>query len=222
MGGFTGGTSSNNNSAGDNYQKAIEKTYGSKKKSTSNRETYRTSKSYQSSVSGSKGRKAKEEARKAVSKSKLDNYQIGKSNTGIKTLDIVLDATQKGRQKTFEVNRDYYKKNVVGKPGYEDTFEGYEKYIKGRSTGNLDAMGRTINKGDKGGGIEIANTAGSTAKQTQQAAVDAAPDGPTNVEMPTEESEAERLLKIKRKGRRATILNVPDDELTLSKKVLLG
>lgn len=222
MGGFTGGTSSNNNSAGDNYQKAIEKTYGSKKKSTSARETYRTSKSYKSSVSGSKGRKAKEEARKAVSKSKLDNYEIGKSNTGIKTLDLVLDATQEGRQKTFEVNRDYYRDNVVGKPGYEDTFEGYEKYIKGRSTGQLDAMGRPIkSSGDGGGGIETANQVGTTAKQTQQAAVDAAPDGPTNIEMP-EESEAERLLKIKRKGRRATILNVPEEELTLSKKILLG
>ena len=37
-----------------------------------------------------------------------------------------------------------------------------------------------------------------------------------------EETEAERLLKIKRQGRRATILNVPDEELTLSKKYLLG
>ena len=221
MGGFTGRSSSNNNSAGSNYQRAINKTYGSKKKSTSARENYRTSKSYQSSVSGSKSRKAKEEARKSVSKSKLDNYEIGKSNTGIKSVDVVLDATQKGRQKTFEVNRDYYRENVVGKPGYEDTFEGYEKYIKGRSTGNLDAMGRTINKTDGGGGIETANQVGNTAKQTQQAAVDAAPDGPTNIEMP-EESEAERLLRIKRKGRRATILNVPEEELTLSKKVLLG
>jgi hypothetical protein len=71
-------------------------------------------------------------------------------------------------------------------------------------------------------GIEVAKQSGSLTAQTQMSAVDAAPDGPTNIEMPTEESEAERLLKIKRKGRRATILNVPDDELTLSKKVLLG
>ena len=78
--------------------------------------------------------------------------------------------------------------------------------------------------GNNNQGIELAKTASTepVTMRVQQAAVDAAPTGPTNVEMPTEESEAERLLKIKRKGRRATILNVPDDELTLSKKVLLG
>ena len=70
-------------------------------------------------------------------------------------------------------------------------------------------------------GIQVANQTGSLTAQTQQAAVDAAPDGPTNIEMP-EETEAERLLRIKRQGRRATILNVPEEELTLSKKVLLG
>ena len=83
----------------------------------------------------------------------------------------------------------------------------------------------TINNGggdnNNNQGIQVANQTGSLTAQTQQAAVDAAPDGPTNIEMP-EESEAERLLKIKRKGRRATILNVPEEELTLSKKILLG
>ena len=83
-------------------------------------------------------------------------------------------------------------------------------------------MGRPINTGGGGSGIETANQVGTTAKDTQQAAVDAAPTGPTSVEMPTEETEAQRLVNIKRKGRRATILNVPEEELTLSKKVLLG
>ena len=83
-------------------------------------------------------------------------------------------------------------------------------------------MGREINTGGGGGGIETANQVGTTAKDTQQTAVDAAPTGPTSVEMPTEETEAQRLVNIKRKGRRATILNVPEEELTLSKKVLLG
>ena len=84
-------------------------------------------------------------------------------------------------------------------------------------------MPTTNNGGGDGNnqGIEVANQTGSLTAQTQQAAVDAAPDGPTNIEMP-EETEAERLLRIKRQGRRATILNVPDEELTLSKKILLG
>ena len=37
-----------------------------------------------------------------------------------------------------------------------------------------------------------------------------------------EDAEAKRLLKIKRKGRKSTILNVPEEELTLSTKQLLG
>ena len=166
-------------------------------------------------------RTSKQRTKKAVGKSKLDNYEIPKSDApGV--LGIALNATQKARQKSFEKNRDYFQKNVAGKRGFEDTFDSYKEYITGRGSGNLDAMGRQINTGGGGGGIETANQVGTTAKDTQQAAVDAAPTGPTSVEMPTEETEAQRLVNIKRKGRRATILNVPEEELTLSKKVLLG
>ena len=166
-------------------------------------------------------RSSKQRTKKAVGKSKLDNYEIPKSNApGV--LGIALNVTQKARQKSFEKNRDYFQKNVAGKRGFEDTFDSYQEYITGRSSGKLDAMGRPINTGGGGGGIETANQVGTTAKDTQQAAVDAAPTGPTSVEMPTEETEAQRLVNIKRKGRRATILNVPEEELTLSKKVLLG
>jgi len=166
-------------------------------------------------------RKSKEKTRKAVSKSKLDNYEIPKSDAP-GAVGFVLNATQKGRQKSFEYNRDYFQENVAGKGDFEDTFEDYERYITGRGSGELDAMGRQINTGGGGGGIETANQVGTTAKDAQQAAVDNAPTGPTNVEMPTEETEDQRLVNIKRKGRRATILNVPEEELTLSKKVLLG
>ena len=54
----------------------------------------------------------------------------------------------------------------------------------------------------------------------QKTAVKDAPDGPTSAEL--ELTEEERLLRIKRKGRRATKLSSTDDELTLSKKTLLG
>ena len=166
-------------------------------------------------------RKSKEKTRKSVSKSKLDNYELPKSDApGV--VGMALNATQKARQKSFEKNRDYFQENVAGKGDFEDTFEDYERYITGRGSGELDAMGRQINTGGGGGGIETANQVGTTAKDAQQAAVDAAPTGPTSVEMPTEETEAQRLVNIKRKGRRATILNVPEEELTLSKKVLLG
>ena len=59
--------------------------------------------------------------------------------------------------------------------------------------------------------------------EIQKTAVKKAPDGPTIPEMAQlEETEEERLLRTKRKGRKSTKLAQADDELTLSKKVLLG
>ena len=72
-------------------------------------------------------------------------------------------------------------------------------------------------------GIKMANAAGSDAATAQQKAVSDAPTGPTSIEMNNQEdTEAQRLIKIKKKGRRATILNVPEEEVTLDKKYLLG
>ena len=114
------------------------------------RESYRTSKSYQSSVSGKQARASKERVQASNDKAKLDNYQVPKSNTGIKTLDLALNVTQPVRQKTFEVNRDYYKENIAGKRGYKDTFTDYQRYITGRGQGTLDTMGRPIQSNDRG------------------------------------------------------------------------
>ena len=58
------------------------------------------------------------------------------------------------------------------------------------------------------------------AQELQKEAVKEAPAGPTVAEL--EQDEKDRLLKIKRKGRKATKLSSTDDELTLSKKRLLG
>ena len=58
------------------------------------------------------------------------------------------------------------------------------------------------------------------AQDLQKVAVKEAPAGPTISEL--EQDETDRLLRIKRKGRRATKLSSTDDELTLSKKTLLG
>ena len=57
-------------------------------------------------------------------------------------------------------------------------------------------------------------------QQIQRQAVKQAPAGPTIAEM--DQSERSRLSKIKRKGRKSTKLGAEDDELTLSKKTLLG
>ena len=171
-------------------------------------------------------RTSKERTKKAVGKSKLDNYELPKSDAP-GAVGLVLNATRNIRQKSFEGNRKFFQEKVLtskNRGGYEDTFDSFEQYMKDRSSGSIDAYGNPggSSGGDRPSGIEIANQSGTLAKETQQAAVDAATTGPTSVEMPKEETEAERLVNIKRKGRRATILNVPEDELTLSKKVLLG
>ena len=116
------------------------------------------------------------------------------------------------------------KTNKKGKTG--DVYGGKTSYGYNEAKEKIDyksppKMNTGGDRDDSPKGIEVAKQTGSLTAQTQQTAVDAAPDGPTNIEMP-EETEAERLLRIKRQGRRATILNVPDDELTLSKKILLG
>ena len=76
------------------------------------------------------------------------------------------------------------------------------------------------------GGDDIKKVAQITSDPTsklQKAAVKKAPAGPTIADIGNiQETEEERLLRIKRKGRRATKLLSDEDELTLSKKALLG
>ena len=104
MGGFTGGGGADASGNADKQKKQTTITKQDAKK-------YRTS---------------KEKTRKSVSKSKLDNYQIPKSDApGM--LGIALNATQKLRQKSFEKNRDYFQENVAGKRRFENTFEDYQR-----------------------------------------------------------------------------------------------
>ena len=165
---------------------------------------------------------------KETGATKIKNTQMGSAS-------IAKPFFQEGSRKT----RDYFKKEVLGKGAYKGTsledFESkslteqeniYQDYIQGRTAGTKDAYGRDITppRDDAPKGIEVAKAASSEplTETVQKAAVETAPDGPTSVEMDSEEDEARRLLRIKRAGRRATILNVPDEELTLSRRVLLG
>ena len=85
---------------------------------------------------------------------------------------------------------------------------------------------KTISDMSKGPENDNRNTSILSAKPTtelQKAAVKAAPAGPTIADIGNvEETEEQRLLRIKRKGRRATKLAADEDELNLSKKALLG
>ena len=87
-----------------------------------------------------------------------------------------------------------------------------------RETGYKTNQDR-IDGGNQGGTQPILGS----KSNIQKTAVKDAPDGPTIGEMAQlEETEEERLLRIKKKGRRSTKLAQVDDELTLSKKTLLG
>ena len=107
-------------------------------------------------------------------KNKLDNYQIQNSDApGL--IGSILNLTKGARQKSFEVNRNYFQKNVVGKGNFKNTFEDYETYIKGRGAGTLDAMGRTIS--NQGGNdnnnqpVIIKKNVGGKTIQTTEAKV---------------------------------------------------
>ena len=136
------------------------------------------------------------------------------------------------------INKSQKQKNRKTKGG--DVFGG-EAYGFNEAAEKRDFKGnRNVNTGpdrdgpspaEKAQGIELAKkiekqtiTDNQLVKRTQAKAKGEAPKGPTSVEMAQaeEDDEAKRLLRIKRKGRKQTILNVPEEELTLSKKQLLG
>jgi hypothetical protein len=154
---------------------------------------------------------------------KLENYQI-KDSDAPGVVGAILNLTKGARQKSFEVNRDYYQKNVVGKGDYKNTFEDYERYITGRSQGKLDAMGRTITQRDDGGNNQpaqetiIKKNIGGTEVQTTQAKID---------EQRAKSDEYD-VRKVKKEGRKRYTLTSSkgvtqvSDDYSLGKKSLLG
>ena len=150
----------------------------------------------------------------ATGQSQLNNYQVGKADTPFFLLNLGLNMAQGLRQKTFEINRDYFQKNVAGKLGFQNTLADYQRYITGRGQGTLDAMGRTIAKGDGGG-----NQMQTQTPQTQ----------PPQTTVPETEEEAKKkkrsALGIGYGGSQKTILtsSIGDEaEANVSKTVLGG
>ena len=181
--------------------------------------------------------KGKANAKKAATISKRNkikkdmedfaNYTYQKP-TGLAKFSPVsqfLDITGIG-EKTFNVNKEYYSKNVIGKTNpktgqaYGGTVEDFKTYMRGRGSGELDAMGRTINRSDNDGGGRVIiekKVGGSTiltetkteAEKTAEAKEDAEYDA----------------RKTKRRGRRRTILTSQTGatgNLQLGKRSLLG
>jgi len=154
----------------------------------------------------------------AAGKSKLNNYEI--KNTG----SLVLDSFKKARQKMFETNRKHFQEKVLtskNRGGYEDTFDSYSKYVDDRMSGKTDAYGNTIysntNNDDPINKVtKTAPTVGDGTSTTQP---------PTTSEADTE---ANRLLKIKKKGRSKSIMTSAkgvtktSSDYSLGKPSLLG
>ena len=191
--------------------------------SNNNRESYRTSTSYQKSVSPSRVKSSKKEYELAVGRSRLDNLKVKKVPIGV-PFSTILNAGQKFRQKTLDRNVEYLKglKSRGKATQYELTDEGYKEYIRDRSAGKIDAAGNiNPNFGRDNGGnqstqpiIVERNIGGSTVQTTE-------------AKLAEEKAQSEEYdaRKTKRRGRRRTILTSQTGatgNLQLGKKSLLG
>tara|TARA_R100001460_G_scaffold20305_1_gene42115 strand:+ start:188 stop:898 length:711 start_codon:yes stop_codon:yes gene_type:complete len=192
---------------------------------TNRRETYRTT-----PRTIDAGTKRRNELALKVAKQKKDaqafkDYSYTKP-TGLgkfSPIAQVADITGLGK-KAFEVNKSYYERNVIGKekPGggfYGASVEDYKGYISGRGSGDIDAMGRTINKDNNTGGRLVVqkNIGGSTILTETKTQAEKTAEAEQDSEYDTR--------KTKRRGRRMTILTSRSGttgNLVLGKPSLLG
>ena len=133
-------------------------------------------------------------------------------------------------KKTFNANKSYYEKNLIGKinlatgKAYGASIEDYKSYMSARGSGEVDAMGRSLrssmgNGGNTQPGI-TKNIGGNTIQTT----------APTEAEV--SQSEAANAdaaaLKVKKRGRSASIMTGSkgvtrtSTDYSLGKKSLLG
>ena len=199
---------------------------------TPSRETYRTSSAYKTKIDPAV--KRRNELALKVAKEKKDaqafkdySYQPPTGLAVFSPLAQGLHITGLGK-KTFEINKSYYERNVIGKakPGggfYGASIDDYKGYMQGRGSGTVDAMGRTINNRDEGsgsyivekniGGRTLLTTTPTTAEVSQSKAAQA------------EDSIELKKRRVKAKGRSPTIMTGVTGAtggLTLGKPSLLG
>ena len=192
-----------------------------------NRQNYKISKTYNTSVSKETLAANKKALEKAKMKKDMEDFANLKYEPPKFVPSIVGTVFSKVLgEKTFNVNKEYYTKNVIGKinpktgKAYGGTVEDFETYMKGRGSGDLDAMGRTINRNDNDGGGRVViekNVGGSTILTETK----------TEAEKTAEAKQDEEYdaRKTKRRGRRRTILTSQtgaSGNLVLGKPSLLG
>jgi hypothetical protein len=160
-----------------------------------NRENYRNTPAAKASAKKaatiSKANKIKNDA------TAFDNYKYTTPKFAPSILAKTLDYIGIS-EKTFNVNKAYYEKNVIGKNNFTKSPDDFKNYMSKRGRGEVDAMGRAISGGGNTqpgitkniGGRTIQTTAPTTAEvsQSEAANADAA------------------ALKVKKRGRSASIM----------------
>ena len=228
---YTSNSYASKNAFSSGYQGAKTTTtttsYGS---GDDNRQNYRTSKTYNTSVT----KEALDRNKKQLEAAKIKKDMVDFANYTYEPPKFTgpAGAIYSGLvgEKTFNVNKAYYEKNVIGKMNpatgkpYSANIDEFKSYMKGRTGGTLDAMGRTISNNDNTGGqVVIEKNIGGNTILTQT---------PTSAEVSqakaTEqvaEDEETRKRRVKAKGRSPTILTGVTGVtggLTLGKPSLLG
>ena len=215
-----------------NYSSSTAKSFSGSaatKSAQDNRSAYNREKARTTTTTIDPGVKRRNELAMKVAKEKRDaeafkNYSYTKPTGLAKFSPIaqVIDITGIGK-KTFEVNKSYYERNVKGKakPGggfYAASVEDFKSYMKGRGSGSIDAMGRTINKGDGGRDFVVEKNVGGKTILTTEKKV--AKDAEVKKEYD------ERTTK--KRGRRKTIktgslgVTKVSSDYSLGKPTLLG
>ena len=192
---------------------------------STDRERQRTTQ-YKTKVNYSK---AKKEVETKQGRDDLDNYEVKKVPVFVPG-STILNMGRDLRQKSFEVNRAYYRKNVVGKPGYEDTLDGYSNYMNARLDGEITATGNPLSQGGGGDnnrnqGIEIAKAATGTATTTGPNEIQKTATNTITTKDASKNTTDAILVANKRKSRKSTIKTSAtglEENYTLAKKKLLG
>ena len=205
MGGFGGRSSGgeDNDVSGNEAFYSGGQTYSSKKTKDVNKQIADTNRENRNS-------------RKSVPEKIFEKTLLGQVTKKVSGSKFVQDTNYEKRMKFAKdkgLDTSKFSRDFVLSKGFKNQLDGY---------GYSEEPGNVGGGGNDNQGIQLANQSGSMASDAQASAVASAPAGPTNIEMAQENSEKQRLLRINRRGRRATILNVPEEDLTLSKKTLLG
>ena len=198
-----------------------------------NRESYKTSNAYKATIISEATKRRNQlsldiqKKKQAATAFKKYSYQPPTGIMKFSPVALLLDKTGLGK-KSFEVNKSYYEKNLIGKTNlatgkaYGASVEDYKSYMSARGSGSIDAMGREVNNRDGGGGQLVEkNIGGRTLLTTTPTTAEVSQSKAAQVE----DSEELRKKRVKAKGRSPTIMTGVTGitgGLTLGKPSLLG